>query len=309
MREVKSLLGRKPISSRVASPGSCFFRRFRKEKPSVDTVRFGIIGLGNMGTVHAGYIDSLAGAALTAVADSDPARVQVVTGKHPSAKGFTDPREMLRSGLIDAVLIATPHYQHLEFGQAAFEAGLHVLCEKPIAVTVGDARRFNEVAAAHPQQTFGVMFQARTIPLYAKMRELIQAGELGDIFRVTWLVTNWFRSHAYYASGGWRATWAGEGGGVLLNQCPHNLDLLQWITGLMPTRVTAIASIAKEHPIEVEDEVAAILEYPTGAVGHFITTTGEYPGTDRLRSPASVASSLLRREGCRSVALGKMCAR
>src|SRR5690348_14074266 len=129
-----------------------------------------------MGTVHAGYIDSLDGARLTAVADSNPTRVEFVTKQQPAAQGFIDAREMMRSGLLDAVLIATPHYQHLEFGQAGFEAGLHVLCEKPISVTVGDARRFNEVAATHPQLKFGVMFQARTIPLYAKMRDLIQAG-------------------------------------------------------------------------------------------------------------------------------------
>jgi predicted dehydrogenase len=226
-------------------------------------------------------MNSVEGAKLTAVADANPQRVDKICGTQ-HCKGFTDAREMMKSGLIDAVLIATPHYSHLEFGQAAFDAGLHVLCEKPIAVTVGQARRFNEIASAHPNLKFGVMFQARTLPAYAKMRDIIQAGELGEIFRITWVVTNWFRSHAYYASGGWRATWAGEGGGVLLNQCPHNLDLLQWITNLMPSRVTAVASVGKTHPIEVEDEVAAILEYSSGAVGHFITTTGEFPGTDRL---------------------------
>jgi predicted dehydrogenase len=226
-------------------------------------------------------MNSVEGAELACVADSNPQRVDKILATQ-SCKGFTDAREMMKSGLVDAVLIATPHYSHLEFGEAAFAAGLHVLCEKPIAVTVGQARRFNEAAAAHPNLKFGVMFQARTLPAYAKMRDIIQAGDLGEIFRITWVVTNWFRSCAYYASGGWRATWAGEGGGVLLNQCPHNLDLLQWITGLMPSRVTAVATVGKTHPIEVEDEVAAILEYSNGAVGHFITTTGEYPGTDRL---------------------------
>ncbi len=127
---------------------------------------------------------------------------------------------------------------------------------------------------------FGLVFQSRTVPLYAKLRDLVQSGELGEINRITWIVTEWFRTWTYYASGGWRTTWAGEGGGVLLNQCPHNLDLLQWIPDMMPNRVTAVASIGKTHPIEVEDEVSAILEYSNGAIGHFVTTTGEAPGTN-----------------------------
>ncbi len=133
-----------------------------------------------------------------------------------------------------------------------------------------------------PDLKFGIMFNQRTNRLYQKLREVIADGELGEVTRVTWLVTDWFRTWTYYASGGWRATWAGEGGGVLINQCPHNFDLLQWTTGLMPSRVTAVASIGKTHPIEVEDEASAIFEYPTGAVGHFVTTTGEAPGTNRF---------------------------
>jgi predicted dehydrogenase len=241
----------------------------------------GIIGLGNMGTIHAGYMASIEGATLAAVCDADPKRLEVITAQQ-QCQGFTDPLQMLDSGLIDAVLIATPHYQHVPLALGAFERGLHVLCEKPIAVTIGEARKINQASTNYPQLKFAIMFQARTQPLFAKIRTLIHEGELGPITRITWIATNWFRSHAYYASGGWRATWEGEGGGVLLNQCPHNLDVLQWATGMMPNRVTAIASIAKRHPIEVEDEVSAILEYPNGAIGHFITTTGEAPGTDRL---------------------------
>ena len=137
-------------------------------------------------------------------------------------------------------------------------------------------------AAKHPNLKFGINFQMRTNPVLKKLRELIHGGELGEITRITWIVTNWFRTWSYYASGGWRATWSGEGGGVLLNQCPHNLDQLYWLTGMMPARVTAVAHIGKTHPIEVEDEVSAILEYANGATGHFITTTGEAPGADRL---------------------------
>ncbi|MBN1565060.1 MAG: Gfo/Idh/MocA family oxidoreductase, partial [Anaerolineae bacterium] len=93
--------------------------------------------------------------------------------------------------------------------------------------------------------------------------------------------TDWFRTQAYYDGGGWRATWRGEGGGVLLNQCPHNLDIYQWLVG-MPQRVTGLASLGKYHDIEVEDEVTAIFQHDNGMVGHFITTTAESPGTNRL---------------------------
>jgi len=125
------------------------------------------------------------------------------------------------------------------------------------------------------------MFNQRTHGHYRKIRSLIDEGELGRLVRATWIVTDWFRSQRYYDSGGWRATWKGEGGGVLLNQCPHNLDLFQWLAG-MPDRITGFASLGKYHRVEVEDEVTAFFEYRSGAVGHFITTTGESPGTNRL---------------------------
>ena len=259
----------------------------------METVRFGVIGLGAMGSFHVGYLDKVEGATLGAVCDVDAERVERTAKKFestPSPAGaprgpvgrFGGYRELIDSGTVDAVLIATPHPQHPEVALAAFDKGLHVLCEKPVAVSVKEARRMNDAAARHPRVKFGLMYQMRTVPLYRKLRELIQDGELGEISRVTWLITDWFRTWTYYASGGWRATWAGEGGGVLINQCPHNLDLIQWLTGLFPSRVTAVGFVGKTHPIEVEDEISAILEYPNGAVGHFVTTTGEAPGTNRL---------------------------
>jgi predicted dehydrogenase len=247
----------------------------------MESVRFGIVGLGNMGSFHAKALAAISNATLTAVCSPVPEQTRAAS-KQFAVPGFLSTSEFLASGKFDAVLIATPHMQHAEIATAAFDAGLHVLCEKPIAVTVRDARAVNKAAAAHPKLTFGIMLQQRTFPLYLAVRELIANGSLGEISRISWLVTDWFRTWAYYASGGWRATWAGEGGGVLINQCPHNLDLIQWATGLTPNRVTAVASIGKTHPIEVEDEVSAILEYPNGAIGHFVTTTGEAPGTNRL---------------------------
>jgi predicted dehydrogenase len=241
-----------------------------------------------MGSFHLNYLDKVEGARVGAVCDVDNDRVERTATKFeslpsaPKVGRFNRYQDLVASGDCDAVLIATPHFQHPEVAIAAFDKGLHVLCEKPVAVSIGEARRLNAAAARHPDLKFSLMYQMRTVPIYRKVRELIADGELGEISRITWLITDWFRTWTYYASGGWRATWAGEGGGVLINQCPHNLDLIQWLTGLFPSRVTAVGSVGKSHPIEVEDEISAILEYPNGAVGHFVTTTGEAPGTNRL---------------------------
>ena len=248
----------------------------------MDTVRFGVIGVGNMGSYHCNYFPTLQNARLAAVCDVDPKRLEAAASKWPEAQRFEKYQDLIASGLVDAVLVATPHYSHPDITIDSLAKGLHVLCEKPAAVTVNQARRMVEAAAKYPHLKYALNFQMRTNPTLKKVRELVQSGDLGEISRLTWIVTNWFRTNTYYASGGWRATWAGEGGGVLLNQCPHNLDQLYWLTGMMPTRVTAVAFIGKTHPIEVEDEVSAILEYGSGATAHFITTTGEAPGTDRL---------------------------
>ncbi len=234
-----------------------------------------------MGLYHVETFSTLKGGTLEAICDAMPANLERAGQKTP-AKRFSQYQDMLTSGLIDAVLIATPHFLHPEIALAAFDRNIHVLCEKPLAVTVGQGRSVIDAAAKKPKLKFGLMFQMRTNALFRKIRELICDGELGEISRITWIVTDWFRTWTYFASGGWRATWAGEGGGVLINQCPHNLDLIQWLTGLTPSRITAVGFVGKTHPIEVEDEVSAILEYPNGAIGHFITSTGEAPGTNRL---------------------------
>ena len=245
-------------------------------------VRFGIVGLGNMGATHARNLQEgkVPRAVLGAVCDSVPQ----AAAKFPGVPAFTEIETMFPSGLIDAVLITTPHFSHTPIGIAALEAGLHVLVEKPISVHKADCERL--IAAYRPgRQIFGAMFNQRTDPLYAKLRGMIQGGELGQVRRIQWTVTNWFRSQAYYNSGGWRATWAGEGGGVLLNQCPHNLDLWQWLFG-MPDKVRAFVQAGRYHAIEVEDDVTAYLQYQDGSHGVFITSTGEAPGTNRLEVAA-----------------------
>ena len=241
-------------------------------------VRVGIIGLGNIGRYHAEYLlnHKVSRCELTAVADAF-----APLDAYKALKTFQDGEALIRSGEVDAVIIATPHYQHTTLGIAALAQGLHVMVEKPISVHKADAERLIAAHRQRPQLVFGAMFQLRTEPRYVKIKRLITSGELGGIARVNWLMTDWFRTEAYYASGGWRATWRGEGGGVLLNQCPHNLDILQWLCGV-PARVRGFCQLGRYHNIEVEDNVTAYLEYAGGATGVFITSTGEAPGTNRL---------------------------
>ena len=247
----------------------------------MDKVRIGIIGMGNMGRFHAN--DLLDGKVprgeLAAVGSTSPHKLEEY--KEKGVQIFGSGEEMIASGAIDALLIATPHYQHTSLGVAALEAGLHIMVEKPISAHKADAERLIAAAVARPEQVFGAMFQLRVEPRYQKIRELVQGGELGDLVRVLWIMTDWFRSEAYFQSGGWRATWKGEGGGVLLNQCLHQLDAMQWITG-MPSQVRSHVGIGKWHDIEVEDDVTCYMEFANGASGAFITSSGETPGSNRF---------------------------
>lgn len=240
--------------------------------------RIGIIGMGLMGAGHARCLRDglIPGAVLAAACDPD----RRLAGEFPGVPWFDDVRALVRSGSVDAVVIATPHYAHTTVGIAALKAGLHVLVEKPISVHKADVLK---LLGAHrdKRQVFAAMFNQRTDPRYRKLRDMVRRGELGAIRRINWIITDWFRPEAYYRHAGWRATWAGEGGGVLLNQCPHNLDLFQWIFG-MPTKVRGFCQFGRYHDIEVEDDVTAYFEYPDGATGVFITSTGEAPGTNRL---------------------------
>lgn len=246
-------------------------------------VRLGIIGVGNMGSGHAANI--LAGKCpeieLTAVADRREARRQWAKDTLPEGTAiFEEGSDLIQSGLCDAVHICTPHYQHPTLAMEAFAAGLHVMCEKPAGVYTKAVREMNE-AAEKSGKVFAMMFNQRTNCVYRKMHEMVHSGQLGELKRVNWIITDWYRTQIYYDSGDWRATWDGEGGGVLLNQCPHQLDLLQWICGL-PKTVQAFCQEGKWHDIEVEDDVTAYLQFANGATGVFVTTTGDAPGTNRF---------------------------
>lgn len=249
----------------------------------MDKVRIGLIGLGNIGTRHASYLKAgeVPDGILTAVCDNSPARLQWAKENLGEAiQVFENTAAFFNTAPVDGVIIATPHYDHPPVAIQAFARGLHVLLEKPAGVHTRGVREMNE-AARRSGKVFGIMYNQRTNPLYQKVRELVHAGELGTLKRNNWIITSWYRPQSYYDSGGWRATWGGEGGGVLLNQSPHQLDLWQWICG-MPRRVRAFCAFGKYHRIEVEDDVTAYVEYENGATGVFITSTGETPGTNRF---------------------------
>ena len=251
----------------------------------MDKVRYGIVGMGNQGSYYAFTVfkdGKLGDAVITAVCDHNPAKLERAKNLFGDTKVeyFDNYIDMMDSGLCDAILVEIPHYFHPEVVKECFKRGLHVICEKPAGVYTKQVREMNE-ASKNAKCLFGMMFNQRTNCVYRKMRELIHSGEYGRIRRVNWIITNWYRTQSYYNSGSWRATWSGEGGGVLLNQAPHNLDLWQWICG-MPSKVKAVCHEGKWHDIEVEDDVSIYVEYPNGATGTFITTTGDCPGSNRL---------------------------
>lgn len=247
----------------------------------MDKVRMGIVGFGNMGLGHMQYLGNgeVAGASVEAVCDINPERLKTAGERYPSVKLFGNMESMLDSGEVDAVLIATPHYDHPPLAIKALQRGFHVLIEKPAGVYTKQVLEMNR-EAEKTNRVFGIMYNQRTNPMYQKLRDLVRSGELGDLKRTNWII-DWYRPQSYYDSGGWRATWAGEGGGVLLNQDPHQLDLWQWTCG-MPKRVRAFCSFGKYHTIEVEDEVTAYVEYENGATGVFITSTAMTPETNRF---------------------------
>jgi predicted dehydrogenase len=248
----------------------------------MENVRLGIVGLGNMGKAHLNNIRSgkVPGMRVTAMCESVGTLPAQLEGETP----FTDVNAMIKSGKIDAILICTPHFSHTTIGIAALNNGLHVLVEKPISVHKADCER---LIAAHTDKSkiFAAMFNMRTNATFRKVKDLIDSGELGQVRRVHWEVTNWFRTNYYYATGGWRGTWKGEGGGVLMNQCPHNLDLFQWMFG-MPQRVRGFCQFGRFHEIEVEDDVTAVLQYDSGTTATFVTSTGEAPGRNVLEISA-----------------------
>ena len=248
-----------------------------------DKVRLGIIGFGAQGGVYADFIDKgmVPNMSIGAIADIDPAARARAAQAYPDVPCYEDYREVLTSGKVDAVITATPHYLHPQMGITALEAGIHALVEKPAGVYTAQVKELNEFAATKPELTFGIMFNQRNNPLYQRIKEIVDAGEIGKIRRTNWVITTWWRPQPYYEQSAWRATWGGEGGGVLVNQAPHQLDLWQWICGV-PKSVYAKVAYGFRRDIAVEDEVTAVVDYGDGATGVFVTAVHDIVGTDRF---------------------------
>ena len=248
----------------------------------MEKVRVGIIGIGNMGTKHAKniYSGNVPNMELAAICDISKERREFAEKNYSDVLFFDDATEMIKSGKIDAIIIAIPHYFHPQYAICGFENGLHVLCEKPAGVYTKQVIEMNE-AAKKANRVFSMMYNQRTNPMYLKLRELVKSGELGKIKRVNWIITNWYRCQAYHDSATWRSTWEDEGGGTLINQNPHQLDLWQWMFG-MPDKIMSHVSYGKYYDIETEDDVTAYMHYDNGMTGVYITSTGEWPGTNRL---------------------------
>lgn len=244
---------------------------------SEESVRLGVVGLGNIGRQHIDNIStgSVRGCELAALSSRQPSDLAASLG----VTHYRDYRDLIASGLCDAVLVATPTFSHLEIGKAVLEAGLHLMMEKPIGLSVREGEEL--LACQDAGQVFGLMLNQRTDPLFLAMRRCIAQGKLGAITRTHWTMTNWFRPEVYFQVSDWRATWRGEGGGLLVNQCIHNLDIFQWLCG-MPGSVRAFCRFGRYHGIEVEDEATAYFEYANGATGVFVGSTGEAPGVNRL---------------------------
>ncbi len=246
-----------------------------------DPVRLGIIGLGNQGGSYLRHINEGRVPTLTvaAICDIDPEKK--AKADELGIPFFTDYREMIASGAVEAVVTTIPHYLHPEVGIHALENGMHTLVEKPVAVYTKQARELIDVAATKTDLQFGVFFNQRTNPLYRDLKALLDSGELGALRHTSWIITTWWRPQPYYMQSAWRATWGGEGGGVLINQAPHQLDLWQWLCGV-PQSVFAKCGEGFRRDIVVEDEVNALVDFGDGATGSIITCTHDIFGTDRL---------------------------
>jgi len=255
----------------------------------MDKVRIGIIGVGGMGYAHCKSVVNLEETELTCVCDNDE-EVAKEGGEECGEKYFSDYNELIKSGLCDAVIVATPHWFHSEIAVSAFENGLHVLSEKPISVRVSDADRMVE-ASEKNKKVFAVMYQRRTEWFVRKAKEIIDSGKIGEVLR-TVCIDPWYRSQAYYNSATWRATWKGEGGGVLINQAPHTIDIFTYLAGL-PSKVEA-KTRTRLHDIEVEDEVSALLEYKNGAWGYYYTSTCEPVGPFHLEVSGDKGKLIIR---------------
>lgn len=263
----------------------------------MEKIRLGVVGFGNMGTAHCNNVaaEKIPNMELTAICDCSEVRRKVAQERFDDVAVYDNATDLFKSGLCDLVIIATPHYDHPRLVEEAFSHGLNVITEKPAGVYTKQVLEMNEVAEKSGK-LFGIMYNQRTNPVYQKVRQLVQSGELGHIKRISWVITDWYRPQAYHDSSAWRSSWEKEGGGTLINQNPHQLDLWQWMFGV-PDKITAFASFGKYYDIEVEDDVTAFFEYENGTTGTYITSTGEAPGTNRLEIACDMGQLIVDKKG------------
>lgn len=258
----------------------------------MNKVRFGIVGYGIQGSSYAGYLSGRPKAGgpqavcseycgLGGICDIDEKKREEAKRLYPEVPVYEDYKEMIESGAVDAVITTVPHYLHPEIAIYAICHGVHALVEKPAGVYTRQVKEMNQCAKEHPKVVFGVMFNQRTNRLYQQVKQLVESGELGELRRSNWIINSWWRPDSYYQQSDWRATWGGEGGGVLVNQAPHQLDLWQWMCGV-PTKVYAKCIFGAHRNIVVENDVTIVTEYSNKATGCFITSTHDPMGTDRL---------------------------
>ncbi|WNC72797.1 Gfo/Idh/MocA family oxidoreductase [Thalassotalea psychrophila] len=240
-------------------------------------IRLGVIGLGNIAQQHINNVTTGAtkNCKITALCSRSAGPQAAELG----ADHFTRYQSLIDSGSVDTVLIATPTLSHFEIAKYALEKGLHVMLEKPIGLSSFEGETLVKIKPNNVK--FALMLNQRTDPTFKKIKAVVDSGVLGEIQRTHWTMTNWFRPDIYFQVSDWRATWKGEGGGLLVNQCIHNLDIFQWICGV-PSEITAFSEFGKYHNIEVEDEVTAYLRYNNKATGVFVGSTGEAPGVNRF---------------------------
>lgn len=239
--------------------------------PQPTPLRFALIGCAaGIAMTHLEALGKLPGAQIVGMSDINAERGAARAAEH-NAPFFTDHREMLAATTPDVAVIVTPHPFHAPIAFDCFDAGTHVLVEKPIAVEVADADRMIAAADA-ADRILAVNFQQRFKPSTEGARALIDEGVIGNILRVIW-IEPWFRTEAYYRSASWRGTWKGEGGGVLMNQAPHTLDLMCYLAG-MPVKVWGWTRTLR-HGMECEDTAQAMFELANGSPGYFATNTIE----------------------------------
>ncbi|MDD4316092.1 MAG: Gfo/Idh/MocA family oxidoreductase [Clostridia bacterium] len=241
-----------------------------------------VIGIGRIGSVHARNLKKgkVTGARLVAICDVQKQAYSTFCEKYGFIPCYEDYKLMLEEIKPRAVIIATEHYFHTEIAEYCIENGVDVLVEKPVGVTTEAVKKLIAVSKSHPEVKAAVMYNQRTNPLYARAKRLVKSGALGKVVRINYIITDWYRSQAYYNEGGWRASFCGEGGGALINQCIHQLDLLQWIAG-MPKSVW-VRAFTKNRNITVENDVTALFRYEDDVFCSFSASTHELRGTNRL---------------------------